>query len=403
LAALRALAAPATWLATTHLILGPIIGLLTVVSLLLVTVASLGRAVGQVARGALVVQRSRFWVFLGVRMTPESCLEAGPPGARRIGRGRSAPDTGRILAYHLLSAGISAAFALVTVALWTGGLVLGTSALQPHFLRWLIDPCPVRVTIVATVAGTMLLLVAPWVVGRLAAVEVAVARAVLDPMSKTDLNRRVVSLTASREEVIAAADAERRRIERDLHDGTQQRLVSLAMRLGLARSSAGELPSPARRELEHAHEEAKQALVELRDLVRGLHPAVLDDLGLDAALSGIVARCPIPVELQTDLARRLPTRIETVAYFVVSEALTNIAKHAAAELARVSVRLVGSGAEPERLILRISDDGRGGARLDTGGGLCGLQQRVGSVDGTFQLDSPPGGPTTIQVELPCVS
>lgn len=208
-------------------------------------------------------------------------------------------------------------------------------------------------------------------------------------------------LAASRADLVAAADAERRRIERDLHDGTQQRLVSLAMNLGITRASTTGLPDSAREAIENAHDEAKQALSELRDFVRGLHPAVLDDLGLDAALSGVTARCPVPVRLRTDLPQRLPDQIEQVAYFVVSEALTNAVKHAEASTVEADVRQVPSFSGRGRLRVVVRDDGRGGARPDRGSGLRGLAQRVASVDGTLHLDSPLGGPTTIRVELPC--
>jgi len=164
--------------------------------------------------------------------------------------------------------------------------------------------------------------VAPWVARGLARVDVAVARALLGPSRTEELTQRVESLARSRADIVAATDAERRRIERDLHDGAQQRLVSLAMNLGMARESLADAPEPARRAIAAAHDEAIQALAELREFVRGLHPAVLNDRGLDAALSGIVARVPLPVRLRVDVARRCSSSIEAVAYFVVSEAVT---------------------------------------------------------------------------------
>ena len=217
---------------------------------------------------------------------------------------------------------------------------------------------------------------------------------------------RVESLARSRAEIVAATDAERRRIERDLHDGTQRRLVSLAMHLGMARASLTDAPEPVRQVIEQAHDEATEALAELRQLVRGLHPAVLDDRGLDAALSGIAANAPLPVRLRVDVPARCSPAVEAVAYFVVSEALTNVAKHADASHAEVSVGPTGN-----RLRVVVTDDGHGGATLDPsdpspnggGTGLRGLSQRVAAVDGTLTVDSPPGGPTAITVELPCGS
>ncbi|HZM78085.1 MAG TPA: sensor histidine kinase, partial [Candidatus Limnocylindrales bacterium] len=209
----------------------------------------------------------------------------------------------------------------------------------------------------------------------------------------------VQHLSQSRAEVVGAADAERRRIERDLHDGAQQRLVSLAMNLGLARAELFHVDTvdagAVRRVIEHAHDEAKQALAELRELVRGLHPAVLHERGLDAALSGIAARSPVPAQLTVELPVRPSPTVEAVAYFVVTEALSNVAKHARAGSVRISVR--GSEAS---LRIEIRDDGVGGANPSSGTGLRGLAQRVSSVDGTWHVSSPPGGPTVITVELP---
>ena len=231
----------------------------------------------------------------------------------------------------------------------------------------------------------------------------AAGRALLGPSRGEELALRVESLARSRAEIVAATDAERRRIERDLHDGAQRRLVSLAMHLGMARASLTDAPEPARQVIEQAHDEATEALAELRQLVRGLHPAVLDDRGLDAALSGIAARAPLPVRLRVDVATRCAPSVEAVAYFVVSEALTNVAKHADASHAEVTVERTG-----DRLRVVVTDDGRGGATLATAGdgggtGLRGLAQRAAAVDGTLTVHSPPGGPTTITVELPCGS
>ena len=200
----------------------------------------------------------------------------------------------------------------------------------------------------------------------------------------------------SRDDAVDAADAERRRIERDLHDGAQQRLTSLALKLGIARVTLTGPPSPAHATIAQAHDEAKQALVELRELVRGMHPSVLHERGLDAALSGIAARSPVPVRLRVELPERVGRAVEAVAYYVVSEALTNAARHAHAS--RIDV---GVERSDELLRVTISDNGRGGADPGRGTGLRGLAQRVGSVDGTLRVDSPEGGPTTIAAELPC--
>ena len=224
------------------------------------------------------------------------------------------------------------------------------------------------------------------------------ARALLGPGRRESLAQRVESLARSRADLVAAADAERRRIERDLHDGAQQRLVSLAMNLGMARERFESEPEPVRRAIAAAHDEAVLALTELREFIRGLHPAVLNDRGLDAALSGLAARAPLPVRLRVDVPAPASPGVEAVAYFIVSEALTNVVKHAQAARAEVAVT---------RVLLRITvtDDGRGGATpaAGDGTGLRGLAQRAAAVDGTLSIDSPPGGPTTITAELPCES
>jgi signal transduction histidine kinase len=244
------------------------------------------------------------------------------------------------------------------------------------------------------IGGVLVLFFAAPVVAR---IDTRVAVALLGPGRNEALAQRVETLTRSRAQTVAAADAERRRIERDLHDGAQQRLVSLAMNLGMARATlAPDAPEPARQAIEAAHEEATQALAELREFVRGLHPAVLNDRGLDAALSGIAARAPLPVRLRVDVEPRCSPTIEAIAYFVVSETLTNVAKHAQAGRADVTVERTG-----DRLRIVVTDDGTGGADPGAGSGLRGLAQRAAAVDGTVTVHSPAGGPTTITAEMPC--
>ncbi|WP_234365487.1 sensor histidine kinase, partial [Streptomyces sp. RTd22] len=182
---------------------------------------------------------------------------------------------------------------------------------------------------------------------------------------------------------------------RDLHDGAQARLVALAMDLGLAKEKLDEDPQAAARMVDEAHGEVKLALQELRDLARGIHPAILTDRGLGPALSALAARCTVPVTVTADLPERPAPAIEGIAYFTVSELLQNISKHSNARTA--SVELARSGS---RLLIRVRDDGRGGASPDGGSGLAGLAERLGSVDGRFVVDSPPGGPTSVEAELP---
>jgi signal transduction histidine kinase len=241
--------------------------------------------------------------------------------------------------------------------------------------------------------GLAALVAAPPLARGVAAVQVAMARLLLEPGASERLTARVDTLEQTRAGMVAAADAERRRIERDLHDGAQQRLVALALTLG--RAKVTEDPNVSKRLLDEAHGEAKEALVELRNLARGIHPAVLTDRGLDAAVSALAARCPVPVAVDVDLPRRAGPAIEAIAYFVVAEALTNVAKHSGANRAWLTVGLEGAD-----LVVEVLDDGHGGAD-PRGTGLTGLRDRVRAVDGTLALTSPPGGGTTLRVELPC--
>jgi signal transduction histidine kinase len=190
--------------------------------------------------------------------------------------------------------------------------------------------------------------------------------------------------------------AERRRIERDLHDGAQQRLVSLAMNLGMAKEKMASDPDAARELVAASHDEAKQVLSELRELVRGIHPAVLTDRGLDAAISSIAGRCPVPVTIDVNLDARPSEGIEATAYFIVAEALTNVAKHSGATMAAVRINQHG-----DRLLIEVGDNGHGGAVVQRDSGLGGLADRVAALDGRFMVSSPPDGGTWVVAEIPC--
>jgi signal transduction histidine kinase len=247
-------------------------------------------------------------------------------------------------------------------------------------------------------AGVSLLLVAPVVTRATAARLAAVSRRLLGPDERRELVARVGELEYSRAAVVDSAEGERRRIERDLHDGAQQRLVAVTIDLARARSRfAADDPSAARPLVEQAHAHAMTALSELRELVRGVHPPVLSSRGLDAALSGLASLSPVPTTVDVQLAERPPMVVESVAYFVAAEALANVAKHARARTVAVTARRSGP-----LLVLTVRDDGVGGADR-RGAGLTGLAGRVASVDGSLTVDSPPGGPTILTAELPCAS
>ncbi len=224
----------------------------------------------------------------------------------------------------------------------------------------------------------------------------ALARALLGPSRTGQLSAEVEHLGAARAHAVESADSERRKIERDLHDGLQPRLVSLALELGIARARFERDPDYARSLLEQAHEEAKIAIQDLRSLVRGIHPSVLDERGLDAALSALVASCAVPVEVDVSLSGRPDRPQEAVAYFVAAEAITNVTKHSSASSASVTITDDGTF-----LRVLVADDGKGGAAAEPGGGLAGLAARVAAIDGTFTIISPPGGPTLVEAVMPC--
>jgi signal transduction histidine kinase len=249
-----------------------------------------------------------------------------------------------------------------------------------------------------TVGGLVALLVTPAIAQACAALWAWLATTHLSRSETAELTERVETLTVSREALVQAAETERARIERDLHDGAQQRLVSLTMNLGIARSRMQRDPESAAEHVAAAHEDAKAALGELRDLARGIHPVILSDRGLQAALSAVAARAPIPVEVEVRVDPRPTPTVEAVAYFVVTEALTNVARHAGATRAWVRADRRG-----DVLHLEIEDDGRGGADPAKGTGLAGLRNRVAGAEGTLTIASPDGGPTRLIVELPCGS
>ncbi|MFD5420666.1 sensor histidine kinase [Streptomyces sp. NPDC127069] len=235
--------------------------------------------------------------------------------------------------------------------------------------------------------------VLPYVVRLLANLDRLMVRGLLSPSD--GLERRIAELESGRGVVVDTAAADLRRIERDLHDGAQARLVALAMGLGLAKEKLLEDPEGAAAMVDEAHGEVKLALQELRDLARGIHPAVLTDRGLDAALSAVAARCLVPVKVSVRLEQRPAEAIEGIAYFVVSELLQNVSKHAQARGAGVDVWREGA-----RLLIRVADDGRGGARVSGGSGLAGLAERVRAVDGGFVVESAVGAGTVVVAELP---
>ncbi len=257
--------------------------------------------------------------------------------------------------------------------------------------------------------GVAFLALTPLLARAIASVDVMLARWLLGADQRAEvqeLSARVDTLTESRQLTVDSVEAERRRIERDLHDGPQQRLVSIAMSLGMARDALEHDPAAARELLDEAHASAKEAIVEMRQVARGIVPPILSDRGLDAALSALADRAPLPVDVTVREVDRVDPTIEAIAYFVVSEALTNVAKHAGATRAQVEVRRVEpqpdarTDGDTPHLLVTVTDDGRGGADPTRGSGLVGLRQRVAAVDGRLDVSSPAGGPTTLHATLP---
>lgn len=288
---------------------------------------------------------------------------------------------------------VSATFTHLTLPAWYWAAPADWSI---YGSGWRVDSLPEAFLLAA--GGMLLFLLTTLILLGMGRAHVALAQGLLGRNREKELEERVSTLTESRSRVIDAVAEERRRIERDLHDGAQQRLVALAMDLGMAKEKLGTDPVAARTLVEEAHDQAKRALTEMRDLVRGIHPAVLTDRGLDAAISALAGRSPVPVSVEVDLPHRLPDAVETNAYFVVAEALANVGKHSRATQARVIVR-----SEGETLVIEVADDGVGGADPAKGTGLAGLRDRLAALDGRLLISSPAGGPTWVRAELPCGS
>jgi signal transduction histidine kinase len=359
-------------------------------------------------RGFGMLERARARALLRVEVAePEALRMRGNGLMAWMGAVFKSGSSWRQLLYAVLhlpwavfSFGVSVAFwsygwAMLTYPLWfwVFPAYAGQDGLQLYgdetHAIYLDNPFEIGVT---ALIGLLVTLATPWIVRALTMVDRLLVHGLLGP---SRLSARVVELESDRGVVVDTAAADLRRIERDLHDGAQARLVALAMDLGLAKEKLTEDPRAAARMVDEAHGEVKTALQELRDLARGIHPAVLTDRGLDAALSAVASRCTVPVTVEVDLPSRPAPAIEGIAYFTVSELLQNISKHARARSASVDVWRAES-----RLMLQVTDDGVGGADPSKGSGLAGLADRLDAVDGILVVDSPTGGPTTVTAELP---
>jgi signal transduction histidine kinase len=384
---------------------------LTFVGLPLLAVSSVG------ARWLGIADRAVARRLLGMRIGEPAPLVRGPGFFGWLRSELTDVVAWRARAYQLLRFPVAVATFVVAITFWVVGIgytvaplawVAGMSHLlavhhagQPsngvdygglHFDTW------PRMWLLCA-QGVIALLIAPWLVRAVVALDRGLIRGLLGPMS---LSERVQALEQTRAQAVDDSAARLRSIERDLHDGAQAQLVAVAMKLGLAKEKlgggqGGSAEPDVKRALElvdTAHRTAREAINELRDLARGIHPPVLDQ-GLGAALSTLAARSAVPVELVVDVPGRPSPSIETIAYFCAAELLANVAKHSGARRAGVEAVHV-----PGLLRLRVSDDGHGGASPERGSGLRGLAERVRTVDGQIEVDSPPGGPTVVTVELP---
>jgi signal transduction histidine kinase len=356
-------------------------------------------------RGAASAERAWLRLALGVDIPSPYRPLSGTATARAKALATD-PATWRDLSYWLVMLPLGAFEFSITVALWSTVAGLVFLPFYQHWtpFNWVVDFGGDNVWVIdsfvealpVTVLGLLFGVLAYRLLKALGKGHALFAMALLGRSRNSVLSAETQRLSASRARGVEAAEAERRRIERDLHDGAQQRLVAVAMGLGRARTKMESDPDGARELIAEAHADAKLAISELRDLARGIYPSVLGDRGLDPALSSLAARCPIPVTVEVDVEPRPPTAVESAAYFTVAETLTNIAKHAGATEAHVKVSRTENS-----VVVEVTDNGRGGAEVRPGGGLAGLADRAATIDGVVVVVSPLGGPTVIRTELPC--
>ncbi len=410
---LRLLVSPEPWLAFLFMLLNLVFGVLwfslfvTLISTgvgLVITLIGLPILAGTLMLWTYAArfERRRTNAMLGVRIDdPYRPLPEGPAIERLRAHVRD-PYVWLDLLYLILLFPIGIIeFVIATVFV---SLPIGMITLPAYFQtgdyfvigNYNVNTWPVAIAV--SVLGVLLLLVVPYIFVGIGRGHAWLAQALLGANREAALKARVGQLSESRSRALDAAITDLQRIERDLHDGAQQRLVKLAMDLGMAKEKMKTDPAAAEELITEAHDEAKLAMAEIRDLARGILPAVLTDRGLDAAISALAGRSPIPVTVDVCLSERLPAQIETAAYFVVGEALTNIARHSQATEGHVVVKKID-----EKLEIDVVDNGIGGAEENSGTGLAGLRDRLAALDGTLTLSSPKGGPTRLHAEIPCAS
>ena len=407
---------PATWYANGAILLGVFVGIVgggLVVTLMSTGFTTLLGGVGVVfiamaIEGARVVARLERWrAFVGRTDRPLPHLYK-PLRGRIVDVLRAEfADENRwrdvlyaaingvlaIVEFVIVALAWGLALALLTAPAWYGSVAGLRLPGTPLSLPLLSEP----LVILTAVAGLVLLMAASSLSQIVMTLHRAVVSGLLCTSESRELRRQVETLRQSRSAVLDVEASELHRIERDLHDGAQQRLVMLSIDLGLASERIDSDPAAAKQLILEGQEQAHEALAEIRQLVRGIAPSILLDRGLVAALESITGRGPVATSLSSNLApgERLPPAAERTAYFVATEALANVSKHSSA--ARCEIRIRREGAQ---LVIEVWDDGAGGARIVPGGGLSGLESRVAGVDGTLAVTSPPGGPTLIRAAIP---
>jgi signal transduction histidine kinase len=405
------------WLETLHLVFDLpagiawfvfiVVGLSLGVGLLPLALVGLVILAATVFSGRLIgiVERARASALLGIDVPPPAARLQPEGNWARIRAFLTDQPGWKGIGYGLIMLPVGIANFTVMVTMWSVALVGATFPLWGWAIRAQLDNGYViegwtKAPYIAGVfvVGVLLLMAIPPTVRALASMDRGLIKGMLGGSPEAALRQRVETLTVSRDASVDIAESERRKIERDLHDGVQPQLVNLAMDLGMARQKleASVDTDPAVLALvERAHDDSKRAVSDLRNLVRGIHPAVLTDRGLDAAVSALAARSPIPVEVNIVLPSRPPATVESAAYFVIAEALTNTAKHSGASLVQVDGRVIDGV-----LRIEVRDDGNGGAGVQHGGGLAGLASRLAALEGRLRVASPVGGPTTVLAELP---
>jgi signal transduction histidine kinase len=408
-----------TWRSAAYLLLHFPLGLAYFVSLVVLLSVSAGTVVIWVGvvglaatmiywRAAAMLERRLVRAAFGVEI-PDPYRPL-PRGANLFKKWRAMavdPATWKDLVYLFLAFPVSLAEFVLSVALWSAsaGLIampITINYQDAGFMYLTVGGHQIwfdhtAAVLPAVPLGLALAVVTMYVVRGVGYAHGALARYLLGPNETQALRARTAQLQASRARGVDAAEAERRRIERDLHDGAQQQLLAVAMDLGRARAKLETDPAAAQELIQQAHAGAKEAIAELRNLARGIYPAILTDRGLDAAISAVAARSPVPVTVEVDLPTRPPAAVESIAYFIVSEALTNVSKYARATQAAVRITR-----DQNWIVVEVSDNGVGGATAVPGGGLAGLADRAAGIDGILTVNSPQGGPTVIRADLPAV-